>query len=328
LLHLRADDHLVDLVRAGDGAAFDVLYERHSGRLLEFCGQMLGSEADAEEALRHSFAAARFYIAGGGREVAFEPWLYTIAGNHCLTVLRDRRATSHAPVEQLDEWRRRVGNRRRRRFGLGLPAAPAFALEQGVAAVGGPGVVAKAAVIVGVLASGAGVTTEALRENGGGAAAAPMPAQVRPQVARADCGHDCGGRVPSDDPPARTRDGDDRAARRLAGTRADDRTPGSSPRKKRPAAESPGPGAAVLVSQPTGVDDKAPVPTAPAPAEGAPAPGTVVEQVVSKVRIRRVKEPALPKVGKDGSVTLEVPTIDRRSLHLKRRVQQLLPSDD
>lgn len=91
LLALRTDTGLVDLVRAGDGAAFEVLYDRHVAGLLGFCRHMLGSQAEAEDAVQQAFISAHGAMCRGERDIAFKPWLYTIARNRCLSVLRARR---------------------------------------------------------------------------------------------------------------------------------------------------------------------------------------------------------------------------------------------
>jgi RNA polymerase sigma factor (sigma-70 family) len=53
---------------------------------------MLGSQEEAEDTVQHTFAAAyRDLQRDGEREIALRPWLFTIARNRCLSVLRSRR---------------------------------------------------------------------------------------------------------------------------------------------------------------------------------------------------------------------------------------------
>jgi RNA polymerase sigma factor (sigma-70 family) len=92
-LRLAADDRLVSFVRRGDTAAFEVLYERHSRGLLSFCAYMLGSRHDAEDAVQATFAAAYRALLADERPVALRPWLFTIARNDCMSILRKRRPT-------------------------------------------------------------------------------------------------------------------------------------------------------------------------------------------------------------------------------------------
>ncbi len=87
------DDRLVARVRAGDDSAFEIIFDRYYGGLLAFCGHMLGSRQEAEDALQHSFASAyRALRAGAGGDIELRPWLYTIARNRCLSALRAQRA--------------------------------------------------------------------------------------------------------------------------------------------------------------------------------------------------------------------------------------------
>jgi RNA polymerase sigma factor (sigma-70 family) len=86
------DDRLVARVRAGDDAAFEIIYDRYYRGLLAFCGHMLGSRQEAEDALQHSFASAYRALRGSAGDIDLRPWLYTIARNRCLSALRAQRA--------------------------------------------------------------------------------------------------------------------------------------------------------------------------------------------------------------------------------------------
>jgi RNA polymerase sigma factor (sigma-70 family) len=92
LLAALSDERLVEHVRHGEAAAFEVLYDRHSGGILGFCRHMLGSVTDAEDAVQHTFIAAHADIQRHDRrDLHVKAWLYTIARNRCLSMLRARR---------------------------------------------------------------------------------------------------------------------------------------------------------------------------------------------------------------------------------------------
>jgi RNA polymerase sigma factor (sigma-70 family) len=91
LLALAGDERLVSHLRRGNEAAFEVIFERHSGGILAFCRHMLGSREEAEDAVQHTFAAAYRDLVQDEREIRLKAWLYTIARNRCLSVLRGRR---------------------------------------------------------------------------------------------------------------------------------------------------------------------------------------------------------------------------------------------
>src|SRR5919202_6847389 len=91
LLRLLGDERLVGQVRQGSQPAFEVVYERYVPGILSFCRHMLGSHEEAEDAVQHTFAAAYRDLLRDEREINLKPWLYTIARNRCLSMLRARR---------------------------------------------------------------------------------------------------------------------------------------------------------------------------------------------------------------------------------------------
>jgi RNA polymerase sigma factor (sigma-70 family) len=101
LLALAGDERLVEQIRRGNELAFEVAFERHGTGILGFCRHMLGSREEAEDAVQHTFAAAfRDLQRGGDRDIALKAWLYTIARNRCVSVLRARREHA-AELEEL-----------------------------------------------------------------------------------------------------------------------------------------------------------------------------------------------------------------------------------
>src|ERR1044071_805599 len=92
LLRLASDERLVERVRGGSEAAFEAIFDRHHRGILGFCRHMLGSVEEAEDAVQHTFRAAyRELVRPGDRAIQLRPWLYTIARNRCITILRGRR---------------------------------------------------------------------------------------------------------------------------------------------------------------------------------------------------------------------------------------------
>src|SRR5919112_1620661 len=101
LLALAGDERLVEQIRRGNERAFEVAFERYGGGILGFCRHMLGSPEEAEDAVQHTFAAAFNDLQRGGeRQIALKPWLYTIARNRCLSILRARREAT-AELEEI-----------------------------------------------------------------------------------------------------------------------------------------------------------------------------------------------------------------------------------
>src|SRR5437763_9845609 len=89
---------LLARARAGDGEAFAELTEPYHRELLVHCYRMLGSFADAEDALQDTLLAAWQGLAGFEGRASLRTWLFRIATNRCLNA---RRAASRRPVR---EW--------------------------------------------------------------------------------------------------------------------------------------------------------------------------------------------------------------------------------
>ena len=94
----------------GDGAALDRLLRRHADRLHAVCRRILGTDADAADALQEALIAiVRGLDRFDGRS-AFSTWAYRVATNACLDELRRKRRRPE-PVEDelLDVGRGGVG---------------------------------------------------------------------------------------------------------------------------------------------------------------------------------------------------------------------------
>src|SRR4051812_38252701 len=85
------DERLVVLVRAGDRNAFEELYDRYTPGLLAYCRHPLGTLDEAEDAVQHTFLAAPRALLADDRTIHLKAWLYAIARNRCLSMLRARR---------------------------------------------------------------------------------------------------------------------------------------------------------------------------------------------------------------------------------------------
>jgi RNA polymerase sigma factor (sigma-70 family) len=92
-LRLLGDERLAALTSAGDARAFEVLFERHHRALYRYCRSILRHDEDARDALQGTMASALEALGRGGRDVAVRPWLFRIAHNEAVTLLRRRRPT-------------------------------------------------------------------------------------------------------------------------------------------------------------------------------------------------------------------------------------------
>jgi RNA polymerase sigma factor (sigma-70 family) len=99
-LPLQSDERLARMVGAGDDRAFAVLYQRYHQQLYRYCRSLLAHDADAQDALQAAFAGALSALRLGRRNAPVRPWLYRIAHNEAVTLLRRRRR--HVELGELD----------------------------------------------------------------------------------------------------------------------------------------------------------------------------------------------------------------------------------
>src|SRR5438477_9107842 len=86
---------LISKAQAGDGDAFRELTEPHRRELQVHCYRMLGSLQDAEDAVQETLLAAWLGLTGFEGRSSVRTWLYRVATNRCLNVLR---SSSRRPV--------------------------------------------------------------------------------------------------------------------------------------------------------------------------------------------------------------------------------------
>src|SRR5918992_5016508 len=99
VLSTLTDERLVVQIRRGNQVAFEVVYDRYQSPLLSFCRHMLGSSEEAEDALQHTFVSAHRHLLASRNPIQLKGWLYAIARNRCLSVLRARREEAADEVE-------------------------------------------------------------------------------------------------------------------------------------------------------------------------------------------------------------------------------------
>jgi len=92
------DAVLVAAARDGDIDAFELLVRRHQAAVYGLALRLLGSEADAQDAVQDGFVQAWRGLARFRGDSAFATWMYRIVTNRCLNILATRR-----PAEPLSD---------------------------------------------------------------------------------------------------------------------------------------------------------------------------------------------------------------------------------
>jgi RNA polymerase sigma factor (sigma-70 family) len=99
-LRMAEDVHLVTLVRKGEMAAFETIYDRYQRGIYSFCRNLLGDAEEAADVVQHTFLAAYSAIVASEKPLLLRAWLYTIARNRCYSVLRARREQPSAELAE------------------------------------------------------------------------------------------------------------------------------------------------------------------------------------------------------------------------------------
>jgi RNA polymerase sigma factor (sigma-70 family) len=105
LLRVARDEVLAARAAAGDDDAFATLVRRHQARLEAYCASILRNEEDARDAVQNVFLKALTALRREPRRLAVRPWLFRIAHNEAISLLRRRRPAG-ALAETIEDPRR------------------------------------------------------------------------------------------------------------------------------------------------------------------------------------------------------------------------------
>lgn len=96
-----SDDEIVERVRSGDAASYEILMRRYNQRLYRAVRAVLGDEADVEDVMQEAYLAAYRHLDGFAGRARFSTWLIRIAVNRALDRLRRaRRSLSFDPLAE------------------------------------------------------------------------------------------------------------------------------------------------------------------------------------------------------------------------------------
>jgi len=86
-----SDGAVVVRAQSGDGDAFRQLVERHSRSVFRLAYRMTGNEQDAEDVVQETFLRAYKQLSHYESRSSFSTWLYRIASNYSLDLIRMRK---------------------------------------------------------------------------------------------------------------------------------------------------------------------------------------------------------------------------------------------
>jgi RNA polymerase sigma factor (sigma-70 family) len=97
-----SDVRLARRAAKGDGRAFAAIYRRYDQRLYRYCLSIVGNPEDAQDALQNAMVKVMRALPGEQREIQLKPWLYRIAHNESVELLRKRREQVELDPELLN----------------------------------------------------------------------------------------------------------------------------------------------------------------------------------------------------------------------------------
>ena len=98
-----SDSVAVARVKAGDGDAYRGLVERHSRGVFRLAYRMTGNEQDAEDVVQETFLRAYRQLHRYEARASFGTWLYRIASNYTLDLMRSRSRHRQVAMEESAE---------------------------------------------------------------------------------------------------------------------------------------------------------------------------------------------------------------------------------
>jgi RNA polymerase sigma factor (sigma-70 family) len=122
-----SDRELVELVRAGDDAAYEELYRRYRERIGIFVGRIVRDESRAEDVTQEAFLSALRRIRATDADISFKPWIYEIARNAAIDSYRRSSRAEEVSMDADDSLR---PSDRRRLVGSTAPDSALISRER------------------------------------------------------------------------------------------------------------------------------------------------------------------------------------------------------
>ena len=98
---MSSDERLAARAAKGEQRAFGQIYERYHQDIYRFCLAMVGNPQDAQDALQNTMVKVLRGLPGEEREIKLKPWLYRIARNEAVEILRRRRDSVELEPQQV-----------------------------------------------------------------------------------------------------------------------------------------------------------------------------------------------------------------------------------
>jgi RNA polymerase sigma-70 factor, ECF subfamily len=128
-----SESELVERLRAGDAAAFDVVYHEFNARLFSFLARLMRNRERAEDLLEETWLRLVTHAGRLQPDTRLGPWLFTVARNLHVSYCRSRMLEESYRDDGIGLWppapisspfEQTAGNELEARFEAGLAALP------------------------------------------------------------------------------------------------------------------------------------------------------------------------------------------------------------
>lgn len=96
---LASETRLARRAARRDERAFEAIFSRYHQEIYRFCLSILGNAEDARDALQNTMLKALQALPGEERQIRLKPWLYRVAHNESIDLVRKRRETASMDPE-------------------------------------------------------------------------------------------------------------------------------------------------------------------------------------------------------------------------------------
>lgn len=98
--------HRTVVLRAMDGdiQAFEALVDQYQGPLSSLCRRMVRDVQEAEDIVQETFITVWRRLETLQDPTRFKPWIYRLASNACIDLIRKRESRRSVPTDTSDMW--------------------------------------------------------------------------------------------------------------------------------------------------------------------------------------------------------------------------------
>ncbi len=98
----KTDEEVVAMVQSGDLDAFGVIVERYEQKLLRYARKFLFNQDDAKDLVQDVFIKAYSNLQSFDSRRRFSPWLYRVAHNEFLNVIKSKKGKESFSLFDID----------------------------------------------------------------------------------------------------------------------------------------------------------------------------------------------------------------------------------